>query len=151
MSDGLGEIEIDHDKERRLQEAEARIEALAQDYEAWAMEDLNEAKHALIAAKEKPSDRQPQIQKIFNIAHNMKGQGGTFGYELVTLVGQSLCDFIRHIPDATDAELKVIDRHLSVITMILEQKIKGSGGQFANKLVEKLKYVVAAVQGELIS
>lgn len=151
MADEPSEFELDADIESRLRDAEAKIAALAQDYEVWAAEDLDRAKEALEEAKSKPSGREPQVKIIFGIAHDMKGQGGTFGFDLVTLAGQSLCDFIRHIPDATDAELRVIDRHLLVISMILERKIKGPGGPYASQLVSKLNGLVAASRGDLVS
>jgi len=147
MSNGFSDSEAERDIESRLQDADAAIESLAEDYEVWAGEDLNVAKQALESARSLPTGRQPQIQKVFNVVHDMKGQGGTFGYDLITLISQSLCDFIRNIPDATDAELKVIDHHLAAMAIVLDNRIKGSGGKFAGKIRAKLERIITAAQG----
>jgi chemotaxis protein histidine kinase CheA len=133
--------------ESQLRDTEARLAALAADYEAWARKDLNNAEQALEAAKAIQSGRQPQIQKVFSIAHDMKGQGSTFGYALITLIAGSLCDFIRHIPDATDAELKVVTQHLAVMKVVLDNQIKGSGGAFAEEIAAKLEHFTTAARG----
>ena len=133
--------------ERQFQDAEARIAALAADYETWAREDLKNAEQALEAARAMPSGRQPQIKKLFGIAHDMKGQGGTFGYDLITLICGSLFDFIHHIPDATDAELKVINQHLVVMRVVLDNQIKGSGGAFADEITAKLAHITTTARG----
>ena len=85
VGDASGNPGVEHDIESQLRDAEARIAALAADYEAWARKDLNNAEQALEAATAMQSGRQPQIQKVFSVAHDMKGQGSTFGYDLITL------------------------------------------------------------------
>lgn len=75
MNDGSIDVEMTPDLESRVRDAEAKIKALTQDYEIWAGEDLNDAKQALEIARALPGGRQPQIQKIFSVTHNMKGQG----------------------------------------------------------------------------
>ena len=77
----------------------------------------------------------------------MKGQGSTFGYDLITLIAGSLCDFIRHIPDATDAELSAVAQHLVVMRVILDVQAKGSGGPFADKMRANLKHITTAARG----
>ncbi len=134
--DGVGDGEV-HD-------AETELAALAANYGYWAREQLSEAEQALEAARGMGSGREPEVQKIFSILHDMKGQGTTFGYDLITLIGGLLCDFIRHIPDATDAELKVVDIHLAAMAIVLDKKIKGSGGDFAEKIQTKLEGIIVA-------
>lgn len=147
MNDGSIDFEMTPDLDSRVRDAEARIKALTRDYEIWASEDLNDAKQALEVARALPDGRQTQIKKIFGVTHNMKGQGGTFGYELITMIGHSLCNFIRHIPDATDSELKVIDHHLAAMEMVLGNKVKGPGGAFAEKISAKLEHVITVCRG----
>lgn len=146
MTDGPSDTGLTEDIQGQPQDAEDQLAELAAHYETWAGEQLKEAKQALEVARSMPSGREPQIQAMFSILHDMKGQGTTFGYELITLIGALLCDFIRHIPDATDAELNVIDKHLGAMAVVLDNQIKGSGGDFAEKIKTKLETIVASVR-----
>ena len=139
MTDGQISFNEDIDAERQIQEAQARIKALDEEFKICTRIDLNDAKLALEAARSKSNDRRPEIQKIFSLAHNIKGQGSTFGNEMMTLVGKSLCDFIRHIPDATDWELLVIHRHLTAMTTIINKEVKVPDGPLAEEIMARLK------------
>ena len=72
--------------------AEAAVAALADSFLEWIGEDIGRAKEALAAGQEKPGDNQPELRAIFEVVHNVKGQGGSFGYDLLTKIGGSLCD-----------------------------------------------------------
>ena len=135
---------IETDDEKLHQDIAARIAALQPEYEACTKQYLGRARQALEAARALPGDRQPEIEKISRIAHNFRGQGSSFGYDLITLVCDSLYTFIRHLPDATDDDLKVIDLRLGAVAMVLEKRIRGSGGQFADTLRNKLEHMIAA-------
>lgn len=146
MSDGINDAGLT-DVETGPQDAESELAELAAHYDSWAGDQLKEALQALEAARAMPSDRKSRIQEIFSVTHDMKGQGTTFGYDLITLIGALLCDFIRDIPDATDAELDVVEKHLGAMAVVLENRIKGSGGDFADKIKIKLEGIVASVRG----
>lgn len=150
MTDGSSVSATELEMECRIAEAETKIAELAEDYEVWADEDLNSAKQALESARATQTNRKLLIQNIFNTVHNMKGLGGTFGYDLITLIGQSLCDFIRHIPDATNSELEVIHHHLAAMGVVLDKQIKGPAGPFADKITAKLEHLITECRGETV-
>lgn len=146
MSDGFNEPGSTDDATDQPDDAAAQLAELAANYGSWAREQLGGAEQALEAARAMPSGREPEIQKIFSVIHDMKGQGSVFGYDLITLIGALLCDFIRHIPDASDAELAVVDKHLAAMALVLEKEIKGSGGDFADKIKAKLESIIASIR-----
>ena len=70
-----------------VRDAEAAVAALADSFLEWITEDIDNAKKALADAQDKPGDNQPLIRAIFEVVHNVKGQGGSFGYDLLTKIG----------------------------------------------------------------
>jgi chemotaxis protein histidine kinase CheA len=124
--------------------AEAAIAALAENYIVWVGDDLTTARAAFVKAGETLPDNADAIAEIFGVSHNVKGQGSSFGFHLMTHIGASLCDYIREGGPASEAKLKVIDAHLSALEFVLERQIKGDGGDAGQGLLDKLKGYVAA-------
>lgn len=129
-----------------VRDAEAAVAALADSFLEWIGEDIKRAKQALAAANDRPGDNQPQIRAIFEVVRHVKGQGGSFGYDLLTSVGGSLCDYLRvETASASDRQLKVIAAHFSAIDFILEHNLRGAGGEVGGQLKAKIAKLVTAI------
>ena len=122
----------------RLAVAEAQVEALADSFESWARGDLAALQDALQGAGQM-SRRRQELDRIFKIAHDMKGQGSTFGYNLLTEIAGSLCDFIRRLTELSDADLVVVRHHVSALGVVLEKRIKGTGGELGQQIIARLR------------
>jgi hypothetical protein len=131
-----------------LARAEAAVANLAQDYATWALADVARARTALAAAVDDPARRAPHVETLFRVGHDLKGQGASFGYPLVTKIGHSLCVLTRD--RALHYEAKHLDlakSHLDAIDLILTKGIKGEGGKVGAELVGKLEERVSALLG----
>ena len=131
--------------EKRLAAADRQISGAALGFTEWAGTDVAEA----LAALEKLSaggDAQEAISLIFRVAHDLKGQGTTFGYPLATQIAGALCNFIRTVetPPPTDS-VSVVRAHLAALNLVLKQNIKGDGDAAVHQLVEKLALAVKRV------
>mgnify|MGYP005999816021 CR=1 FL=1 len=112
----------------------------------WIGEDIARAKQALAAANDKPGDNQAEIRAIFEVVHNVKGQGGSFGYDLLTTVGGSLCNYLRvETASASDKQLKVIAAHFAAVDFVLEHNLKGEGGEIGAQLTGKIAQLVTNI------
>ena len=78
-----------------LARAEAAVASLAQDYATWALADVAKARTALAAAIDDPAGHAPHVEALFRVGHDLKGQGTSFGFPLVTKIGHSLCALTR--------------------------------------------------------
>ena len=127
-------------------DAEAAVAALADSFLEWITADLDKAKQALETAKEKPDANQAELREIFGVVHNVKGQGGSFGYDLLTKIGGSMCDYLRsETATASEKQLKVIAAHFAVIDFVLEKNIQGSGGDVGTQLIGKIQQLVTNI------
>jgi len=129
-----------------VRDAEAAVAALADSFLEWITEDIDNAKKALADAPDKPGDNQPLIRAIFEVVHNVKGQGGSFGYYLLTKIGGSLCNYLRvESALADEKQLKVIAAHFAAMDFALEKNIQGSGDAIGDQLLGKLSQLVANI------
>lgn len=126
-----------------LREAEAAVAELAKTFTTWVQDDIKTALDALNRAKQS-SDGNREIEEIFSICHNIKGQAGSFGYDLMTKIGGELCDLIRGRDPAPNAALlKAVEGHLSALQFLASRGIEGDGGEIGQKLVVKLRQLAA--------
>ncbi|MFX8758852.1 Hpt domain-containing protein, partial [Acinetobacter baumannii] len=64
----------------------------------------------------KPGEIDPMFKGVFRVAHDIKGQAGTFGYPLITRVAGSLTAFIERF---NRAELS-LSEHLDSVTALID-------------------------------
>ncbi|OIR10064.1 hypothetical protein GALL_79920 [mine drainage metagenome] len=113
-----------------LARAEAVIANLRGAYLDWVRGDLARL-HALLdeARATPPAGRGEQMRQIFTVAHDVKGQGGSFGYDLVTRIGNHLCRYIERPEPWPDARLEAVARHLEAMDRIIGERLEGAGGE----------------------
>ena len=90
---------------------------------------------------------------IIRIFHFVKGQAGTFEYGLITEIaelGQHLLRAIERDFDAAPKARHQLQRPLAVLaaamTLVLENDIRGDGGEVGQRLLEKLRSVSEPVR-----
>jgi len=77
--------------------------------------------------------------QVYRTAHEIKGQGSTFGFTLISEIGASLCRLIRQrekLPE-TDFNRRAA-AHCAAIRAVLEKGIKGDGGSEGAALLDLL-------------
>ena len=139
--------EGDRKMEAVLARAQAAVADLAKNYVGNTLGDLDRCAALLKTARETPERRAAAITDLYGIAHNIKGQGSSFGYPLVTRIGHSLCTLVRQERDFTDADLGIVQAHLDALRLILTKDIKGEGGEVGARLAARLETMVAQAPG----
>jgi chemotaxis protein histidine kinase CheA len=131
-----------------LARAEAAVANLAQDYASWALADVAKARAALAAATDDPAGRGQHVDALFRVGHDLKGQGTSFGFPLVTKIGHSLCVLTRDRARQYESRhLDLAKAHLDALDLILTKGIKGEGGKVGAELVAKLEQRVSELAG----
>jgi len=131
-----------------IAKAEAMIANLQDDYLVWADEDTTKLEQACDVLTHDPLDPEAAKAEVFHVAHDMKGQGGSFGYDLITVVGDQLCRFVEGLegaPSRTEAD--VLRVHVETIRLILSKRMTGDGGQEGALLLDGLQQTVRKVTG----
>lgn len=146
MSDDPARRDAAPSREELLHRAEEAVAALADEYLAWARAECERVRALHAAGVEKPSERAALQTKIFEAAHNLKGQGRCFGFDLVTDVAAMLCALMRDRDVTSDDEWSVIGHHLEALEIVFVHCIRGSGGALGEKLLDRLNHLCAAAR-----
>lgn len=132
-----------------LERADAEVAGLKRNYLDWVVEDFDKLQKIYDrAAATPPVERAPVVHDLFYVAHDMKGQGGSFNYHLVTQIGNLLCRFIEANEMKAGVvfeanEMEIIKLHVDAIRLVITQRWEGDGGREGKNLVAGLQAVVA--------
>ena len=69
----------------------------------------------------------------------MKGQGATFGYDLVTDIGNHLCRYIEKQSAFDDEQMQIVKMHIDALAEILNNHLTGDGGARGAELKLKIE------------
>lgn len=110
-------------------------ENLSEAYQGWAVDDLQNLwqKFQMSAPGEGAN-----IRAMFDIAHEIRGQGGSFDFPLITKIGDSLCKFLEPLDNLADRDLEVIKIHILAMKAVFQQSLKGDSGDIGRELPQLL-------------
>ena len=85
-------------------------------------------------------------QKKFNLIredffvkmHDLKGQGTTFGYPLLTEIGAVVCDFLRERKNFSLLDISYLKQYVDDAAVIVQKNLTGDGGKAAAAIRTRL-------------
>jgi chemotaxis protein histidine kinase CheA len=127
-----------------LERADALMANLQGDFIVWVQEDLKKLQEHFDAAAALPvAERGHAIKEVFGVLHNMKGQGGSFGYPLVTSLANMLCRFMETRTSFAQPEMDVIHVCINALRLVVAERMIGDGGPKGEKLFKGIELMIA--------
>lgn len=112
--------------EETITRAEAIVTELSSQFPQFVeteIERLRVHAEALTGASNKEVMRE-EADAIFHSAHELKGLGGSFGFNLVTRIGASLCCLMKQAT-VFDAQIfAAIDVHIDAVALIVNESVE---------------------------
>ncbi len=126
-----------------LVNAESALKREAEGFLDWAKQYLDRLSKQVALAKELSGERNGYFEEINLIGHELRGQGGTFGYPLITVFAKSLYEVTKPPCRQDDASLEIVRAHIDTMRAVLREKIGGEGGELGQQLFKALKMAIA--------
>jgi len=146
-------ITADGVDENILAKAEKIIVDMKDDYLTWAEDDITRLQKAAAELKEvgaaDPASVSSEVvaktfHNIYEISHDMRGQGGSFGYPLMTAVCDRMCNFLEKVMDSPKlTQMPVLSVCIDTMSLIISQRLDGDGGVMGNNLLRALDAAIA--------
>lgn len=95
-------------------------------------------------------DRNPDpemLDRLFQLIHNLRGLGATFGYPLITDVGESFGRYMIERPAGAKVKPEIIKQHVDALCSVFGQEMKGDGNATAQAVIGLLRDMVAKELG----
>lgn len=124
-----------------LQRAEEVIIGMTDSYLNWVVEDLKKIDEAYTKLANAQGDGKEELEGVFQVSHDIKGQGGSFGYDLMTAIGNELCRLIEKIDIPSPGEIEAIKVHIDSMKLVIGEDMKGQGGKAGEKMLAGLQKV----------
>lgn len=124
-----------------LERAEKVIASMADSYLEWVQEDLTRLDNCYKAMQEAEPPRKKAADGLFQVAHDIKGQGGCFGYDLMTVIGNELCRLLERQDSFGSAEMQAIKVHIDAMKLVIQNSMTGDGGPNGQALVAGIRQV----------
>ncbi|MBM3601244.1 MAG: Hpt domain-containing protein [Alphaproteobacteria bacterium] len=130
---------------RALERAEAAMNTFKDtiDFAQQALPELMKLQVLMEQLIANPTQTQTLLPKMFEIVHDLRGQGSSFGYPLVTRIGSSLCRYVERHDKDSQAEVDVVRAHVDALRAVIGSKLKGDGGEIGQKIAEGLETLVS--------
>ena len=125
-----------------LQEAEQQLQRAALDFTQWAHDYLKKLSQLCDKALIGTASRHKPFEEINLLAHELRGQGGTFGYPLITTFGKMLYEATGQGCRQDDTAVELVQAHIDAMRAVLRDKVSGNGGQIGYELRISLEAVV---------
>jgi hypothetical protein len=124
--------------EAALARAEIVIKSMGNDYLSWVADEVGTLENLYAAARSATGGRDNMIGEVAIIAHNLRGNGASFGYDLMTATGMSLSDFCRTAGEIGDSQPDVIGVHIGALKVVVKNNLKGDGGTQGDEMIAML-------------
>jgi len=127
-----------------LKRAEQVVANTAGSYLEWVEEDLKNISAIFDRLVASSDDRETCLKQVFEVSHDMKGQGGSFSFELITAVASNLCRLLEKFDDSTkhQAQNEAIRIHIDAMKMIISSRMRGDGGAHGTTILDGVQEMV---------
>lgn len=131
--------------EEMVKRAERAVESLSQQFDDLLEGELERLSELCALGTKEPARRLDVAKQIFDIAHDLRGQAGTFDYPLITRVGSSLCHFTEGLDSCSEREMQVIRLHVEAMHAILASALRGDDSQVGHEIADGLEKAVEKI------
>jgi hypothetical protein len=126
------------DRDDPVARAEKALAGLSGEFKSWMTIETDRLA-AAYAAILKHGFTDFTGEELFRAAHDIKGDGATFGFPSAAVAAESLCRIIEHAPDLERIPAQLIALHINAIEAIVRERTKLDTISTANELSRKLR------------
>jgi len=121
-----------------IAKAEAALKSLASNFTQWLADEITK----LEAARQQVKTVGVSMETMENLylrAHDLKGLGTTYGYQLITRIAASLCRLIDEKDKRLSASMALVDAHIDAIKAAVREDMKADDHPLGAALVQELE------------
>lgn len=124
-----------------LERAEQVIVGMTDSYLEWVVEDLKKIDEAYKKLAAASGNLKKEMEGVFHVSHDIKGQGGSFGYDMMTAIANELCRLIERTDKPGPEEVQAVKIHIDSMKLVIAQDMKGHGGKPGEEILAGLQQV----------
>lgn len=133
--------------EEAIKRAEAALDQLSGQFGEWLQSEVELLQEARNCLKSGELDA-GKVDGFHTRAHDLKGQGTTYRFPLVTALAGSLCKLIEYLPEPNALPLQLVDAHVDAIRAVVRGNIQDPNDPLGVALLKELNVRVSDIIAE---
>ncbi|MFC3070353.1 Hpt domain-containing protein [Phenylobacterium soli] len=121
-----------------IAKAEAALKSLSGNFDQWLQDEISKLDAARQAVKSNGQTAE-SMENLYLRAHDLKGLGTTYGYQLITRIAGSLCRLIDEKDKRPTAPMALVDAHIDAIKAAVREGMKTDEHPVGSALVTALE------------
>ena len=121
-----------------IAKAEAALKSLSSNFAQWLADEITKLDAARLQVKSQGVTPET-MENLYLRAHDLKGLGTTYGYQLITRIAGSLCRMIDDKTKRSATPLELVDAHIDAIKAAVRDEIKSDEHPVGRVLVVELE------------
>ena len=115
---------------------------LSAEYVNWTRDTLGQIRSALSTAATDSISGDLSME-IYGHAHNLKGMGSSFDYQLMTEIGSRLCLLLKDAEGPKTISTSLLETFMAAMEKVIDNGMTGDGGPDGANLLKKLDQTVS--------
>ena len=121
-----------------IAKAEAALKSLSSNFAQWLADEITKLEAARAQVKTDGVTVET-MENLYLRAHDLKGLGTTYGYQLITRIAGSLCRMIDDKEKRATTPMELVDAHIDAIKAAVRDDIKSDEHPTGRILVMELE------------
>ena len=126
-----------------IAKAEAALKNLSGNFFQWLQDEIAKLEASRQAIRTEGVTAET-MENLYLRAHDLKGLGTTYGYQLITRIAASLCRLIDEKDKRLTAPMPLVDAHIDAIKAAVREEMKADDHPVGGALVAELERRVTA-------
>jgi hypothetical protein len=121
-----------------IAKAEAALKSLSGNFGQWLQDEITKLEAARQQVKTAGVTAET-MENLYLRAHDLKGLGTTYGYQLITRIAGSLCRLIDDKTKRLTASMGLVDAHIDAIKAAVREDMKADDHPLGRALITELE------------
>jgi len=121
-----------------IAKAEAALKSLSGNFSQWLQDEITKLDGARQQVRANGVSAET-MENLYFRAHDLKGLGTTYGYQLITRIAASLCRLIDEKDKRASVSMALVDAHIDAIKAAVREGMKGDDHPVGAALVAELE------------
>ncbi len=130
-----------------IKQAEDLVGSMGGEFTESVSQEISHVMELALSLETNPAKATDILQDVRRVAHDLRGQGATYGYDLISDVSECLFRYADCLTDAADLNPDVLRAHADAMRAIIMNEVKGDGGEVGTDLVSSLDALVTRMTG----
>jgi hypothetical protein len=129
-------------RKEAMDRADTFVEKIAEKYPDWVDKDMKVLVEIIARIKSEGGFTQETYDDAYRGSCRVRDLGGTFGYELTTKVGDSLCELIFRLAEGKLYSQEALDTHMNALRLVCTPQFRGVPVSSLTDLTDSLAKLV---------